>query len=213
MNTHARRALAAAVIAAAFATSPARADWLYNGSAKTISDGVSTLGVTASGTELAIGTSHAAVGETLDFSMPISDGTNAYSIVEIKNLAFSGKTTLKKVVYPDTLRTLGGEAFKSCSSLAEVLPGLAPDSLTSFNSSGRGVYEGCTSITQDFRIGFARAIQTGGGQWIRNTKVARADFGPYIKAIPSYCWEVTALKDLRLSEGLETWGGGSTWAP
>lgn len=209
MNKQMRHALVAMGLAVGFAVAPAQADWFYDASAKTISDGTSTLTVSASGTELSIGAGHAAVGETLDFSMPVTDGSESYAIVEIKYNAFNGKAAIKKVVYPDTLRTIGGQAFQNCGSLAEVLPALAPDSLTSFNTSSRGVYENCTSITQAFRIGFAQPILTGGGQWIANTKVSRAEFGPYIKTIPSYCWERTPLKELHLSEGLETWNGGS----
>ena len=130
-----------------------------------------------------------------------------HTLVGIAASAFYGKTSITKVVYPDTLRTIGGEAFKGCSSISLVLPALVPDYITSFNTSGRGVYEGCTSITQDFSIGFS-PITTGGGQWIRDTKVTRADFGPYIATIPSFCFEATALKDLRLSEGLVTFNGG-----
>jgi hypothetical protein len=184
-------------------------NWLYDANAKTITDRSSTLKVTASGTALTISTGHSAVGSILDFSAPITDTEgNPYTLVGIAASAFYGKTSITKVVYPDTLRTIGGDAFSGCNKLALVLPALVPDYITSFNASGRGVYENCTSITQDFSIGFS-PITTGGGQWIRNTKVPRADFGPYIKTIPSFVFESTDLKDLRLSEGLVTFNDGS----
>ena len=183
-------------------------NWLYDANAKTITDRSSTLKVTASGTALTISTGHAAVGAILDFSAPITDAEgNPYTLVGIAYQALKGRTSITKVVYPDTLRTIGGEAFNGCTSLALVLPALVPDYITSFNTSGRGAYEG-TSVTQDFSIGFS-PITTGGGQWIAGTQVTRADFGPYIKTIPSYCFERTRLKDLRLSEGLVTFNGGS----
>lgn len=197
------------LLAAALPAGFARGDWLYDAGAGTITDGTSTLAVSASGSELTIGTGHAAVGSVLDFSAPVTDASGApYSIVGIAFAAFKGRTAIERVVYPATLRSIGGEAFSGCSSLARVLPALVPDSVTAFNLSGRGVYESCTSVTQDFRIGYS-PIATGGGQWIANTGITRADFGPCIETIPNYCFERTNLKDLLLSEGLVTFEGGS----
>ena len=202
----------------ALCAASADADWLYDGSGstKTLTEldppgGTPwVLKCTVSGQDLTLtGVSTVGSGTVMDLSAPVTDAEGApYAIVGIGSGAFSGKKTITKVVYPDTLRTIGGEAFKECSAINLVLPALVPDYITSFNTSGRGVYENCTAITQDFSIGFS-PISTGGGQWIRNTKVARADFGPYITTIPSFVFEATALKDLRLSEGLVTFNDGS----
>ena len=197
------------LVAAALPAGFARGDWLYNAGAGTITDGTSTLSVSASGSELTIGTGHAAVGSVLDLSMPVANASGTpFSVVGIANRAFYGRSAIERVVYPATLRSIGGEAFSGCTSLALVQPSLVPDTVTAFNLSGRGVYESCTSVTQDFRIGYA-PIATGGGQWIANTGITRADFGPCIATIPNYCFERTNLKDLRLSEGLVTFEGGS----
>ena len=205
---------ACAAMVCGFAAVGRAADWTFDGSTspKTITDGTSVLKVSvADTTNLTLTSGHTTVGEELDFSGKVTDaGGTEYYIVGIANSAFSGKTNIKKVVYPDTLRTIGGEAFKGCSSLSVVLPALCPDFITSFNASNRGVYENCSSITQDFVIGYAQPITTGGGQWIRSTKIKKVKFGPYIKTIPGYCWEATSsITDMTFSEGLETINGGS----
>ena len=204
---------ACAAMVCGFAAVGRAADWTFDSSAKTITDGTSVLKVTVSSTtNLTLSTGHTTVGEELDFSGRVTDAEGTeYYIVEIAENSFNNTASrqVKKVVYPETLRTIGGQAFSGCSALELVLPALCPDFITKFNYSGRGVYEGCSSITQEFVIGYAQPITTGGGQWISGTSVATVKLGPYIKTIPGYCWERTAIKDLTLSEGLERWEDGS----
>ena len=188
------------------------AQWTYDPSTKVLTDNTARLNADVNNdSELTI-TKCLEVGAILDFSTPVTDsfGTN-YTIVTINFGVFRNKTGITKLVYPSTIRTINGEAFSGCSGITEVHPALVPDSVTSFNTSGRGVYEGCTSITQDFRIGYS-PITTGGGQWFARTEVAVADFGPYITTIPTYCFEYTPVKELRLSEGLvHFYGGSGVW--
>ena len=78
-------------------------------------------------------------------SLECLDMKNA-SVTELQNSAFSGKTTLKKIVFPDSLEIIGPRAFYNCSGLSDIK---LPAGLTTI---GSGAFAGCTSLPQELEI-------------------------------------------------------------
>lgn len=68
------------------------------------------------------------------------------SVTKLPRSAFSDKTSLTKVVLPDTLQIIDLKAFYHCSGLAEIE---LPAGLTSI---GSGAFAGCTSLPQELTV-------------------------------------------------------------
>ena len=137
------RAVGCAMAVCGFAANGSAADWTYDSSAKTITDGTSVLKVTvANTTNLTISTGHTAVGSELDFSGSVTDaGGTAYRIVAIGDKAFNGCTTVTRVWFPETLISIGGTAFYGASALTEIhLP-------SGIQSIGSETFRKCSSLT------------------------------------------------------------------
>lgn len=62
-------------------------------------------------------------------------------VKRISGSAFANKTTLQKVVVPETVTSIDSSAFEGCSSLMSIR---IPDSVTSI---GYSTFEGCSSLT------------------------------------------------------------------
>ncbi len=107
-------ALAAALLA--FASLPASATWTYDPSAKTLAQGTVVLqNVTANGTALTINDNRSNTTATdVDLSTGVADG---YSVAAIAQTAFNGNSSLTRIVFPDTLTSLGNSSFRSCANL------------------------------------------------------------------------------------------------
>ena len=154
--------------------------WTYDSSAKTVTDGVWVLKVTESKgkltvTGVAAGTDYRP-DMTLDLAKPI-DGDR--EIVALGGSAFSGfgnniGKCLTAVRFPETLQSIGGDAFKSCSKLATVTPFL-PASVTSVGSQA---FWDCTSLTGDLVLGQVggSSLTFGAYRIFNGTKISSAKF-------------------------------------
>ena len=63
-------------------------------------------------------------------------------VTSIANYAFTGKTTIKKVTFPSTLKTFGFYCFAGCTGLTEVV---IPDTVQKINL---GAFKDCTKIQE-----------------------------------------------------------------
>lgn len=108
--------------------STAFAEWVYDSTAKTLTQGTVVLNnVTAAGTKLTIGDNKA--NETaveLDFSTGFAGG---YQLNSIADFAFDSNKYVTKLVLVDTITYIGKSAFFGCENLVGEI--VLPDSLTS----------------------------------------------------------------------------------
>lgn len=106
--------------------------WTYDATAKTISDGVWVFNVTEKNGELTITSRNAATDlrsdMTLDLTKPIDGGRTIVAITG--QIVPSYTTYLTTLVLPETLRSIGNDAFIACSGLKTITP-FMPASLTS----------------------------------------------------------------------------------
>lgn len=109
-----------------------------------ITDGLQKYSMTRSGSEISItGCSSVGSNSVMDASLPVKGG---YSIVSVGGFTGSGA---KKLILPETIRTLAHRAFVGCQ-LSSVSP-MFPDSLTTF---GGGCFADANGFTGNVRIGF-----------------------------------------------------------
>lgn len=205
-------------------------EWLYytdgvDGKTK-ITDGNYTLraslaGGVPGGLRLEADSAVRAGAGRVDFANRIADAQGGeYVLVAIRPSVFGDDAALTEVVLPETsLVSIGSYAFGGCASLTNVTPFL-PDSVTNFNyGGGNGPFLNCTSLSSDLRFGFGEhpvdAYWAKEGwwcnKWFLNTAIKNAAFGPGIKVIPYYAFEVNALTNLVLSEGLAEIQGGQSF--
>ena len=126
--------------------------WTYDATTnpKTISDGVWVLKVTEKNGELTVtgvaaGTDYRS-DMTLDLSKPIDGGL---PIVDIGYQAVYGNAYLTTLKLPETLRSIGGDAFCVCSVLRTITP-FMPTSVVSIASQA---FWGCRALEGDFVLG------------------------------------------------------------
>ena len=72
---------------------------------------------------------------------------NGYIVQRIENSAFKNNTKIEKVVFPETVETMGNEVFRGCTSLTSIT---IPDSITNISE---GFFSRCSSI--NFVINFS----------------------------------------------------------
>lgn len=171
------------------------ANWLYDPSAGTISDGEWTFtNVTATATDLAVGACHAnghpPEFSTLDFSKPVTNATGASFTIKSLGTLF-GKTSdywkpgsvttqtgtnLCELVLPATgLVSIGDGAFGGCLNLTNVV-NFIPDSVTSV---GQAVFYG-SGVRQDLCL---RGISSIGRCAFTGTGIKSVEFGPNLKTV------------------------------
>lgn len=95
----------------------APAEWHYDPEGRNLAQGdVELWNVTANGKALAIGENACnSTASEVDLSTGVADG---WTVVRIERDAFAGHPTLSRVVFPDTLESIGDSAFAFCSNLA-----------------------------------------------------------------------------------------------
>lgn len=166
-----------------------------------IIDGTQKYGITLFENEISL-ISCSSTGDNgeVDLSIPVKGG---YSIVSISGFVGSG---VKKLILPETIKTLANRAFVSCSSLTSVSP-MFPDSLTTF---GGGCFADAGGFTGNVRIGFGTNAggnplpvtfsihdTTRGLQFQSQALGPDILLGPGVTSIPSYtfrnCRSVTNL--------------------
>lgn len=180
------------------ASSASAANWLYDPSAGTISDGEWTFtNVTASATDLAVGACHAnghpPEFSTLDFSKPVTNATGASFTIKSLGTLF-GKTSdywkpgsvttqtgtnLCELVLPAAgLVSIGDGAFGGCLNLTNVV-NFIPDSVTSV---GQAVFYG-SGVRQDLCL---RGISSIGRCAFTGTGIKSVEFGPNLKTVGNH---------------------------
>lgn len=182
-----KHTLILAIIAAA---SLSIADWTYDGTyiTEAVDGGTAwKLKTTSSGDHLTV-TAVSTVGTSteIDFSTPIRRGDDNYVIVGFGEAAMKSKTTIVKITLPDTLKTLGKQAFYGCSDLRTITPFL-PSSLTSV---GYNAFGACSNLAGDLRIESDTAVTLVGstanasGTFYNNAALTSATLGKGVSAIP-----------------------------
>ncbi|MDD4291870.1 MAG: leucine-rich repeat protein [Clostridia bacterium] len=101
---------------------------------KDFMDGVKVMSVEEEGFVIEDGVLVAYNGTETEISIPAS-------VVKIANGVFSGKA-ISKVVFNDTLTTIGAQAFMNCTKLTEIA---LPNSVTEI---GTECFSGCTALTK-----------------------------------------------------------------
>ena len=82
------------------------------------------------------------IGEFAGSELTIPDSYNGIEIREIGDGAFEGRTSLTKIVIPDTVTTIGERAFYDCTGLVSVTIGKGVTSI------GDEAFSGCTGLTE-----------------------------------------------------------------
>ena len=77
-----------------------------------------------------------------DKNLTVPEAINGYMLTSIGGRAFRGCTSLTRVTIPDSVTRIGMDAFYGCESLTQVT---IPDSVTSIGDSA---FSGCTTLTQ-----------------------------------------------------------------
>ncbi len=75
-------------------------------------------------------------------SVVIPDSLNGRIVTEIGSGSFSGKTFIKTIELPETLKIISPDAFKNCSSLEEIVVPSAVSVISEY------AFAGCVSLTQ-----------------------------------------------------------------
>lgn len=198
------KTLALCVATVGFATA-ALADWTYDVSEKTISDGNWTLKVSASGQNLTVtGFTSADDLSDLDLRGAVTGTDEAtYAIVGVKGLNVADvQAGLTRVVLPDSLTSLGTSAFEGCKKLTSVTP-LLPASLTSF---GQRVFCNCP-IQGDLVMGREKSISfsvSGGNNdqyGFYNTCIRSATLGQYVKGVYGFMFQNSTNLESVVFEG------------
>lgn len=71
----------------------------------------------------------------------VSDGVNNYTVTAIGDYSFSGSNTMKSVVIPNTVTSIGARAFNSCNLSSVIIP-------NSVRSIGENAYRACSNLTE-----------------------------------------------------------------
>ncbi len=201
-------------VLAVFASLATRAaDWTYDSSAKTITDGEWTLPVTLKNNELMLDSSKKAniaySGTTgvLDLSKKCD-----YPIVNLGSETFLGNTDLVEIVLPDGLTELGKYTFRNATNLKKVTPFL-PQSLVKI---GQATFTGCTSLEGDLDISrpttsvaFETSNHVGDTGAFRKTKITSANFTGLSTVPDNTFLDCEELKSVVLSENLVSIGGSA----
>ena len=158
--------------------------WVYDGSAKTVTDGYWTIKVTGTredGFNIGSPTVTPALG-LLDLQKPILDGGTFRSI---SGSAFKNNTAVREVRLPDTLVSISDSAFESCTSLTNVTP-LLPDSVASV---GHRAFIFDAGLGGDLFFATNGAPATLVGACFYGAGIRSATLGDGVTAIPGSCFK------------------------
>lgn len=126
-------------------------------------------------------------------------------VTDLSAYIFMSCKSLVRVTLPETLTAIGDRAFQGCTALTTVTPFL-PDAVTKIGSStgdGPGIFDGCTALTGNLRLGFndgtaTRVDRFGKGQDFQNTAITAVEIGPGLADIRPYffanCKSLAELK-------------------
>lgn len=187
--------------------------WTLSGNLQSMTDCYGwELGCTVNGTNVAVGaiiTSSSVNPRVLDLGKGIAGG--GYIVTSVKKEAFKPTNgTIKSLVLPETLTSIGSYAFSGLSNLENVTPFL-PDAVETI---GDYAFSGCTKLTGDLRIGYGSSIVAFPGTFansyaFQNTAIKSLDLGPSVTNTSSYTFfNCTSLGRVTVSDtlGLIGWG-------
>jgi prepilin-type N-terminal cleavage/methylation domain-containing protein len=148
--------------------------------------------------QLKISLADAGVGTTGKVVIPSEveyDGKKCI-IVALENGLFANCSQLTEVTIPDTVETIGDEAFKNCDNLSNVS---IPDGAT----VGRGVFEDCDGISS---VTISSDTETiGSGQYSNCSGLEEVHIPNTIKSVALSAFEnCTALKRVYMTNGTTT---------
>ncbi len=92
-------------------------------------------------TEVTIPTGYTTINRALSYCTSVTKVTIPNSVTSIGYQAFLGCSSLAEIVIPDSVTSIASSAFGSCSSLTEIV---IPDGVTSIGGS---VFQSCDSLT------------------------------------------------------------------
>ncbi len=97
------------------------------------------------------------IGKSSEIVIPSE--INGRPVIKIEMASFSGNRNIKKIVIPDSIKTIGQNAFSSCTALKEIV---IPDSVKQI---GVSAFSDCTSLE---RAVISNGIATVGAFMFRN---------------------------------------------
>ncbi len=201
-------------IAVALAAASARADWLYSYSAKTLTEcdssgvplatspwvfTITTSTKVNDSYNLTIKYKTIGAADTLDLSAPIhGDAGVIVGLADDFLKHNDSKALLTSVVLPNTLTSIGKEAFAYHSKLVSVTPFL-PDSVRSI---GNYAFRSCPLATP-LRMGYGGALSLGSSIFLSDSSLPSADIGPGVTALTTDIFKsCTKLGEVHLPDTL-----------
>ena len=127
-----------------------------------------------------------------DFTKPISGGGK---IVSIGTSGFKGATSLKELLLPDTITSIGQGAFYNCSNLKSISPFVSP----LVTSIGKEAFFGCAALASPFTFGGdkTKTYTTGSAIFSRCKSIPSATFLRGVTALNANDFgSFKALKDI-----------------
>ena len=118
---------------------------------------------------------------------------NQYPVIKINDRVFSGNTNLTTVTLPESLTTLGGEAFRGCQSLKIVK---IPSKVTAIPDH---CFEGCSSLES---VTIPDGVTTIGTDAFLTCKLNALTLPESLETIGSYAFSFCDLTDLVIPEGV-----------
>lgn len=180
-------------------------DWLYDTTAKKMSDGYWTVGAS-----LTTGTTNLKLGSPteshqlplLDLTKRIEDGESvSYALTGVAGAAFDSNTILEELWLPDSLEAVDSNlnvnwsqgAFAACTHLKKVVPFMP----TTIAVIGERMFDGCSSLAGDLVLGGGDAecvvrqtTKTSSGktavygQQFASTKITGVTVKPSVHSLP-----------------------------
>lgn len=140
------------------------------------------------------------LGFSLDGKAVIPDNYNGKPVVAVNNGAFKGDPFMKTIELPDTIETIGGEAFMNCRRLEWVH---IPEKVTQLRGN---TFEGCTSLRY---VELPEGIQEIHGECFVNCKkLQKINLPPHITEIKGNTFEgCSSLRSIVIPEGVTRIGG------
>ncbi|MBQ2903205.1 MAG: leucine-rich repeat protein [Clostridia bacterium] len=136
-------------------------------------------------------------GEETELFIP-SETCEGNPVVAIFDETFRGNKTLKKVVIPPSVRTIGTDAFRACTALEEII---IPDSVEII---GDEAFIGCTSLKS---VDYPPLDYIPIGAFSRCSSLTEFVVPETVKAIGAYAFgSCTSLSCVTLNEGLKQIG-------
>lgn len=137
----------------------------------------------------------------IDFTNVISFDEFKYftGVTEIPDTCFLKNTSLTSIICPDSLVTIGNQAFSTCSNLSYVKIGKYVTSIGSY------VFGGCSKLTNIIIPNFVTSIGEGSFQYCYGLKSVK--LGNSLTSISSYMFrECTSLKSVIIPDSVTTIG-------